>query len=539
MANIFSHIPLPKLKYSKFNLSYDNAFTAKFGELLPCYLEEVVPGDRFTIGAAPFVRCSPMSAPILGRLNATIHYFYVPYRIIWDNWYKFITGGRLGLDSPKVPHFLPAQDSIYHRLFDFLSMERTSLDGKSSTRPEVVGLAWRAYWKIFSDYYRDQNLMPDLFDDTNSVYISTGDGLISDLPGFRWSFFGSDNDISSPQFRAWKKDLFTSALPWAQRGEPVTVPVTGIAGREIVEFYRNTGTGLGDVLSASTDSSGAVSLKTVSGSASSSGYLGTSVAAADRSGYVDVEELWNSMDIQRWLIRNAVGGARDVEQILAHFGVTVPDYRLARPEFLSGVRVPFLTSDVTQTSETNTSSVLGTLGGRGVAAGSMVPRKYRVPEHGVIMGIFSITPDAVYSQGVRRQHLKFDKFDHFFPEFQNLGEQEVYNDELFAQGSPESEGVHGHGTFGYAPRYYEYKSRTNEVHGLYRSSKAYWLPQRLFQSLPGLNKEFVQVNPGLETSLNNIFAIVDDSADNQPFDVVVSNVVSAVRPMNKLVRFNF
>lgn len=518
---IFSKVQVMKPNRSVFNLSYDNAFDAQFGALYPVYVEDCVPGDIFKVSGKPYVQMSPLKSPMMGAIHADIHYFFVPYRIIWNEWKKFITGGQDGTAAPTMPHHYTST-SPYFSLFDFLS-KAPNAPGTSSGKPKVNALDIRAYWKIWNDYYRDENLDDDLFPEDNEApsgqanWINIGSGSISTLPGWSTSFL-------SLGYRAWRKDLFTSALPWAQRGAPVSVPV-GPGNDVDVVFRLNS---VNHDLSASAHTGNSIDLNTDV----SDGLGSLSVPMSSSMGSINIEDLREANALQRWLERNAVAGGRYIEQILAHFGVRVPDYRLQRPEFLGGVSTPILTGTVYQNSETTSEAPLGALGGRGSGAGIMKPFTYHVKEHGIIMGIMSIIPQAYYSQGVNRRSLKFDKLDFFSPEFENLGEQEIFNSEIYAQGTAQDNEV-----FGYAPRYYEYKTRDNEIHGNFRGNLAYWIPQRRFGSLPALNSDFVHVNPANEESLNNIFAVTD--ANNNPFYCIVRNEVRAVRPMSKFSKFNF
>lgn len=526
--SIFSQVPLPKNQKSVFDLSYDNAFTAKFGSIIPCYFEDVIPSDHFRISAAPFVRMNPLSAPIMGRMNVSVHYFFVPYRIIWDEWEKFITGGANGTSTPVMPYISGSTiGDTYFPLMDTLGLARTTVDSsgaKSMVMPsKVSALGWRAYWKIINDYFRDENLTPDLFDKEQTNYLSIGSGDVTKLPG--WSPVFDDTYLFSHYQRAWRKDLFTSALPFAQRGAPVDIPILPEAD---VLFQDSSSPS--NPYATRTAISAENILQTKLESGTGAGLTGKLVAK-NSAGSFNINDLREASAIQRFLERNAIGGARYKEQILSHFGVEVPDYRLARPEFLGGCKTPIMTSQVLQTSQTNTDSVLGTQGGHGISAGSMVPFDYYAKEHGCIIGVASITPDAYYSQGINRAFTKFDKLDYFYPYFENLGEQAITNKELYISGNDSFDNKE----FGYAPRYYEYKHRVSEVHGDFRNSLAYWIPQRIFSALPALNPDFVKIDPSKEESLNNIFAVTDPDVD--PFYCVVSNAVKAVRPISKFSKF--
>lgn len=534
--NIYSQVKLSRPNYSVFDLGYENAFTSPFGYLIPTYVEDCIPGDTFTLGNSCLIRMNPLKAPFMGRISAKFYTFFVPYRILWRDWEDFITGGREGTKKPPMPLVTgdSSRMSFTPRLHDFLSRVRSSVgaDGTQTFIAPQGGsnfLEFVAVWKIWNDYFRDQNLCEDIFPDPLYLGMPISEkGLSINASGYLnyGTKFADNVGISSNgdcPLKAWDKDLFTSALPWAQRGDVVRIPV-GSSSR--VFYTQNTSPKKTYPMDAIANN-GLIALN-VAETPSGNGYLSLN-SGADMG--ISVEDLRTANALQRWLERNAIGGGRYVEQILSHFGVRVPDYRLDRPEFIQGHRVVISSSKVAQTSETQ-ETPLGTLGGEGSGSGSSRLSTYHVKEHGCFIRLMCILPDAVYSQGVPRRALKFDKLDYFFPEFENLGEQEIYNAELYVSGNTDDLSE-----FGYGPRYYEYKDRVNEVHGEFRTRLKYWVPQRQFSTLPGLNNDFVQVNPVKEKSLNNIFAV--ETNDYSQFQILCYNYAKAVRPMSKWSRFNF
>lgn len=516
--SILNKVKVPKPNKSVFDLSYSKAGTMRFGEVVPTYVEHVVPGDVFELGCSAFVRMDPLSAPIMGNIQVDTFYFYVPFRILWEDFEKFITGGRLGVDEPIMPYFKATSGTSGS---SYLESDRLLLQLKqsfynSSTGhyyiPKSHALALRGYWKIIDEYFRDQNLMQSYFDPDSGTPILNYAGGEQNLATLR------SNNLLKPFNAAWSKDIFTSALPFPQRGASVGLPVEGVID------YKGSNNSLSTV-QGNTDSEGNLSLVTTLLNNSGGNLIVNDLMA------FSIEDLREANVIQRWLEISAISGNRYKEAMLAHYGVDIKDSRLQRPEYLCGMSTDVMVSQVTQQSQTTDDSVLGDYAGHGLAAGTMQRRNVFCPEHGLIMGLSCIRPRAQYSQGINRNFLKEDKFDFYFPEFQNLGEQEIYKAELFATGSNVDRAL-----FGYGPRYYEYKMRHNEIFGDLATSLSFWTPQRFFSSVPALNSDFVTVNPATEASLNNIFAVTDSGVD--PFKVVFQNHVKAIRPMNKWSNFS-
>ena len=230
-----------------------------------------------------------------------------------------------------------------------------------------------------------------------------------------------------------------------------------------------------------------------------------------------INDLRRAFRLQEWLERAARGGTRYVELIKSFFGVNSPDKRLQRPEYITGIKTPVVISEVLQTSETATSPQ-GNMAGHGVSVVAGGDSDYYCEEHGVIMGIMSVMPKTAYQQGIHRTFLKFDPLDYYWEQFANIGEQEVFNKELYAFTA------NGNNTFGYIPRYSEYKFENNRVAGEFRNSLDFWHEGRIFATEPALNEEFISCNPA-----NRIFAVTDPEVDNLYCHIL--NKVEAIRPM--------
>jgi len=505
--SIFSGILANKPGRNKFNLSHERKLSGQMGQLLPILNAEVLPGDKWQVSSEIMMRFAPMLAPIMHRVNVYTHFFFVPNRLLWDDWEDFITGGPDGLEVPSFPKMQITSanyntDWIKGSVADYFGLP---IDFATWSGPnfQISALPFRAYYEIYKEYYRDQNL-----EDVDSRITTTGANLGLD----------EISALLEIRQRAWEKDYFTSALPWAQRGADVLLP-TDINYSPNAQIRDTTGAVRGEVQPLGEDGLG----NAVSGLDTQQ--QGIQIQNLESLG-ITVEDLRRSTRLQEWLERSARGGARYVEQILSHFGVKSSDARLQRPEYLGGGVANAVISEILQTSgspgDTNyTPTPLGEMAGHGIAVGrSNRFRKY-FEEHGQIIGMMSVLPKTAYSQGVDRSFRKFDKFDFYWPEFAQLGEQEILNHEIYLD--PASEGAR-ETTFGYTSRYAEYKYHKSIVAGDFRDDLAYWHMARDFTSLPALNEDFVKSDP-----TQRIFAIEDET--EHKLYAQIYNAISAIRPI--------
>lgn len=555
MANIFNSIRLKRPKRNVFNLSYENKLTMNMGELVPIMCMPIVPGDKFRVNTEALVRLAPLVAPMMHRVNVYTHYFFVPNRLVWNQWENFITKGVDGEDVPVLPYLrLLENTSLIENetktahyfgdssLWDYLglpslagvgSVSYSALQARNGvvvpTDFKVSALPFRAYQLIYNEYYRDQNL-------TDPVEFSLDAGPVTGVELAR---------LLSLRRRSWEKDYFTSALPWLQRGPEVTVPVGGAFGDVVVDpsagkqrfvdnrgdvFIPGTTTGTGMIQMGEPGHTPSVIGDLMTGdnqgAFSSQSHVwfdpnGTLKVNGDEAG-ISIQDLRTSNALQRWFERNARGGSRYIEQILAHFGVRSSDARLQRPQFLGGGKMPVAVSEVLQTSSTDATSPQANMAGHGISAGVNNGFKHYFEEHGYVIGLMSIMPRTGYQQGVPRDFTKFDNMDFYFPEFAHLSEQEIKNQELYVS----NDSAYNEGTFGYTPRYAEYKYHESEAHGDFRGNMSFWHLNRIFKDKPNLNTAFVECNPS-----NRVFATSGTQDDK--FWVQIYQDIKALRLMPK------
>lgn len=550
--SIFSQVSVKKPKRSKFNMTHDVKLSGKMGNIIPMFITDVLPGDSFSVGSDLFSRLAPMMAPVMHRINCKTEWFFVPNRLLWDEWEKFITGGPDGTLTPEKPYILPLQVpnimGMTNSLMDYMGYPVGAQAGTphfTDIYPDdfkIDAMPFRAYQLVYNEYYRDQNLDPDLFDEDNPV-ITTGSGqVMSDV-----------DQLLSLRNRCWEHDYFTSALPFEQRGPAVGLPIQSsgtipvdisitdrAAGTNGLPWVRPDGTtvtasdvGSGSNASWKNGGSGLASLN-VDDIASGTGLVGQKVAQSLVSSAsfdaeditvtgVTINELRRSIALQSFLENNARGGSRYIEQILVHFGVKSSDARLQRPEFLGGGKSPAVISEVFQTStSTSSDTPLADMAGAGVFGGSVHGCNRFFEEHGFLIGVVTVLPRSAYQDGVSRMFQKWDKLDYAFPEFAHLGEQPVYQSELkLDKVIPPDQ------TFGYVPRYAEYKYMPSRVCGEFRYSLDFWhLGRTMDGIIPNLGSDFVHVDPD---DVSRIFAVEDE--DSEQFYMQIRHSVHAKRPL--------
>lgn len=508
-GNIFTDVNLKRPTTNTFDLSHEKKMSFNMGTLTPIFISECLPSDEFRIKTSTLLRFAPMVAPVMHSINVYTHYFFIPNRILWNNFENFITGGEDGDDTSVAPYIdLDLANTDIGTIADYYGLPV----GQGPPIVRINALPFAAYAKVYNEYYRDQNLIDKLDDTLTDGDNSTNFETLAQ---------------SEPLRRAWQHDYFTSALPFTQKGPEATIPLgttaplnyepttnnpqlTKLDGSPLpsgtVNMQRET-IGSFNLMSDGTDLLGLDISKTHS----------VDLSAATAAGIIDLRRAFK---LQEWLEKNARGGSRYVESTLVHFGIHTGDARLNRPEFLGGKTQPVVISEVLQTSETNESiTPQGNMAGHAVSVGTNKTIKYRCKEHGFIIGLMSVMPKTAYQQGVHKMWDRADKFSYAWPSFAHIGEQPIYNYEIYLDSDPDYNG----GTFGYIPRYAEYKYIPSSVHGEMRTSLDFWHLGRIFDNPPQLNADFIECNPD-----TRIFAVTENTENMYAH---VYHSVKAKRPL--------
>jgi hypothetical protein len=523
-AKIFKKIRQQKFRRNKFDLSHEKRLSADMFKLIPVLLDDCIPGDKWKIGNEIVIRMNPLAAPIMHELNCYVHYYFVPYRLLWDQFEDFITGGadgKFGLDqNGKQIVEIPTTDWLNGTLvwspgslWDYFGFP-TNEDGGNIVKSPIV-FPYQAYAMIYNHFYRDENLEPE-------IDIHDPSSVLSKNPG---NLF----------VRAWEKDYFTSMLPWQQRGIAPAVPIEGSVSLKNGQAVFN----LAKDFSSSSLLTGSMGNFRQTGYDIGFGMTGDGAAPANFKAYLDENYVTGSVDlneastfdvsdirlsfsIQRFLERNARGGVRYPEFLKAHFPAFPRDDRLQRPEYIGGSKTPIIVSEVLQTSQSNPGKPQGNMAGHGLSADRTYCGNYNVQEFGLIMGIMSIMPRTMYSQGIDRVWLKESKYDFYFPEFANLSEQAVYVEELYNYTPAVKDRV-----IGYQGRYDEYRFKRNTIHGLFRTDFNYWHMGRKFGSAPTLNSDLVRPNATEQQAMKRVLAV-----ETEPmFLISFGNKCHVTRPM--------
>ena len=547
----FSLSPHVDISRSRFDRSASLKTSFNAGDVVPFFLEEVLPGDTFSVDTSKVVRMQTLLTPMMDNVYLDTYYFFVPNRLVWDHWKEFCGENTESAWIPQTEYTMPqitspaGQGWSVGTLADYFGIP-TGVAGLS-----VSALPFRAYALIMNEWFRDQNLQDPLVvptDDSTVAGVNTGT-LVTDVA-----------KGGKPFIAAKYHDYFTSALPAPQKGPDVTIPVaTGgninIVGngkalaitdgtdlgswaglrdsRYSVNYAVNLGLDVGSVSSnngvfATVDAGKAVGVPTLeqlAGHPENSGLIGVQSAIAQAA---TINQLRLAFQIQKFYEQQARGGSRYTEVVRSFFGVTSPDARLQRPEYLGGNRVPININQIVQQSGTESSGTpQGTVVGQSLTTDKHSDFTKSFTEHGLIIGVMVARYDHTYQQGLNRLWSRKDKFDFYWPVFANIGEQAIKNKEIFAQGNDKDNEV-----FGYQEAWAEYRYKPNMVTGEMRSAYAQsldvWHLADDYSTLPSLSDSWIRED---KENIDRVLAVTS-AVSNQFFaDIYVKNYCTRPMPM--------
>lgn len=508
----FNSVELKRPQRSTFDLSHERRDSTRIGKLTPILIQETLPNDTFHISAETLIKFAPMIAPIFQRLTMYVHFFFIPWRVLWDEWETFITGGRLGaaVATPPIPPYFKVQDA---QTFTENYLDKGSIADYFGIPPmpdaqvadfvdiRIAMGPFAAWYKVFTDYYMDRNF--SAFEELELLPMSSG---LQDLNA-------DYNEMLVTRYRKWQPDYFTTALPWTQRGAEVLIPMEGA-----ISAVRK----VADGLPVPADKH----LGILPGFAGELAYgddfnPGSNTAAAEmvfENGEITINDLRRSNALQMWLERNALAGSRYNESILAHFGRRTSDGRLQRAEYLGGGKAVVKIGEVMTTAysvdaEDAVVPPANPTGSAG-AYGNSNRVTYNCEEHGFILGVLSVTPTTGYMQGMPRMFFQRQTLlDYPWPTFAHLGEQEVYKAELYWQGTAGTNNPAGAfnpstwPVFGYQSRYADWKSKESSAHGDFRDTLRSWHLCRNFGASPTLNAAFTTYNDDNQDDIFNVTGV--------------------------------
>jgi len=520
----FSMIPQAEIPRSAFNVQKTHKTTFDSGLLIPVYVDEVLPGDTFNLNMTAFARLATPLFPIMDNMYMDSFFFFVPNRLIWNNWQKFM--GEQDNPGDSISYIIPTCESpvggyTTNSLHDYMGLPTVGQLDSASTYTHA-NLWPRAYNLIWNQWFRDENLQ-------NSIPVPKGDG-----PDLATDFV--------LQRRGKRHDYFTSALPWPEKGGNAvtmplgaTAPILGSISQDPHSIVSN-GTLQFDGGGLSRTSQGTVFSFAPDMEQTYSSGLAINSTALSHDLYADLSEatastinqLRTSFQVQKLLERDARGGTRYTEIVRSHFGVVSPDARLQRAEYLGGGTTPIAISPIAQTSGTavtGSDTPLGNLGAIGTALIHNHGFTNSFTEHGVIIGLVSVRADLTYQQGVHKMWNRSTRYDFYFPAFAMLGEQAILNKEIYATGTTTDDQV-----FGYQERWAEYRYKPSQISGYFKSTDATpidgWHLAQHFKSLPTLGATFIEDHPPLQRAI-----AVGDAARGQEFIFDSFFNVQMARPM--------
>lgn len=556
--NIFRQVPKANLPSTTFNMSHSVKFDGEFGVAYPIFCEEVIAGDTWDIAVDHFARLNPMPAPVMHDFDVRFHWFFVPCRLLWNDFEDWITGGRTGTwreDNPdSFPTFnlhdvgyclvagtdrRPTGADLLGTLWDFIGID-VPLDYNfdvNATLHKFNCMPSRAYWLIWNYFFRDQNITPELEID-----------MVSGLDSLEFlqagqAIFGRNDGLFKV---AWDKDYFTSATLSPQRGPQVFVP---IGAQAPVKFnvessmtparfvYQEDGSGINTQGDSGNNivvaDSGMTIARTYTNAQEQGLQTDPNVLAYDPNGSLiadlssaqgaAVDDVREAFALQRFFERMQVVGSRFAEYLRGIFGTNAGDARLQMPEYLGSWQNPFMINNVSQTSATSGTSPQAGFAGNGMSSQRNAPIRKWFSEPGYLIGLYVAMPRNGYMQGIPKKMMRTDWLDWFNPYFEHIGEQPIMTSELYFDPAvrPEQDKV-----FGYQSQYASYKFINSHVHGQFKNTLDFWTAARKFDEAPTLSAEFIYFNK--EESTDRVFTLMDEPK----FEVHLDVKAFATRPIS-------
>lgn len=551
--NVESHFALNPTRLdmprSTFDRSCSNKTSFNVGEVIPFYVDEVLPGDTFKVKTSKVVRLQTMLTPMMDNVYLDTYFFFVPNRLVWEHWRQFngenTESAWIPATEYEVPQITSPDDTGFSvgTIADYFGIP-TGVSGLS-----VNALPFRAYALIMNEWFRDQNLQDPLLipvDDATVEGVNTGTFVTDVAKG------------GKPFIAAKYHDYFTSCLPSPQKGPDVSIPVANAGSYPVIATgqrttpYSDPETGFYYPILFESEASrnvnggtfGTIYLSDQNNNLLNKGFGQQTMIAGDSSDTAYPVNLWAVADgnaaaatinqlrlafqIQKMYEKDARGGTRYIEILKSHFGVTSPDARLQRPEYLGGNRVPINVNQVIQQSATGTGDTpQGTPVGLSLTTDSNDDFIKSFVEHGFVIGLMVARYDHTYQQGLERMWSRRDRFDYYWPSFANIGEQAVLNKEIYAQGSSEDDEV-----FGYQEAWADYRYKPNRVSGEMRSQYAQsldvWHLADNYETLPALSDSWIREDAA---NVDRVLAVTSDLSNQLFCDVYIKNETTRCMPM--------